>query len=83
MRTIGQGIAVLANPPSYLPRDGERAVARLLETAGLLALPLSSHFLGGEPRDVVAFRFDRPAADREAAARSLAGMRLSLSPGGA
>lgn len=63
------GPGLVARPPAAWQRDNEAAAHRLLDLAGVLALPLSAHCSGGEPRDALAFRFDRPSGDIEAAAR--------------
>jgi len=79
----GQGPALVARPPADWPRDDETAAGRLLALAGVMALPLSAHRLGGEPRDLLAFRFDRPSADIERAAKALTGPAFSARTAGA
>lgn len=77
------GPGLVARPPATWPRDDEAAAHRLLDLAGVLALPLSAHCAGGEPRDALAFRFDRPSGDIEAAAKALANPAFSARPAGA
>lgn len=83
IRPLAGGPALIARPPGGQGRDDETAAMRLLDGAGVLAMPLSTHHVAGEPRDMLAFRFDRPAGDIEATATALKKQGVAATTGGA
>ncbi|MGE0253984.1 MAG: hypothetical protein AB7N54_16255 [Alphaproteobacteria bacterium] len=83
IRPLAGGPALIARPPGAAGRDDETAAVRLLDGAGVLAMPQSTHYVAGEPRDMLAFRFDRPAGDIEATATSLKKQGATRAEGGA